>query len=78
MSFRVLWSFPAEHELRSMHWLREAEVDAAVLRFAERGSGTVERVPEQPTLHVLRAGAHRILIRVDMRARTIFVIRLHR
>jgi len=78
MTFRILWSYPALHQLQSLHWLRGAEVDGAVQRFAEKGTGIVERIPEHPALRVLHAGAHRAVLRLDLRERTLLVVRLHR
>lgn len=78
MTFRILWSYPALHELQSLHWLRGAEIDAAVLRHAAKGVGVLERVPDQPAIRILRAGAHRAVLRLDLRERTLFVVRLQR
>ena len=78
MSLEIAWSYPALYDLRSIHWLHGAEVDAAIMRFATTGQGNVVRVPDQPLLRILRVGRHRALLHADFRARTLFVVRIYR
>ncbi|MFT3768799.1 MAG: hypothetical protein QM820_25415 [Minicystis sp.] len=44
MSWLVQWSEPGLHTLRRIHWRDAARVDAAVMRFAETGTGDVFRL----------------------------------
>ncbi|HWL86908.1 MAG TPA: hypothetical protein VNO21_13960 [Polyangiaceae bacterium] len=47
MSWIVLWSFPAEHQLRNIpSWKNAERVAKAVYRFAATGEGEIERVPD--------------------------------
>lgn len=78
MSLDIAWSYPALHDLRSIHWLHAADVDAAVMRFAETGQGNIERVPDRPLQRILRVGRYRVLMQADFRAHTLFVVRIYR
>lgn len=78
MKLEIVWSYPALYDLRSIHWLHAADVDAAILRLAETGVGRLEKVPEQPSMRILRAGRFRALLRADFRAATLFVVRVYR
>jgi len=45
---RLEWHPVAIHDLREIHWRAGARIDAAVMRFAETGEGTIERSPTDP------------------------------
>lgn len=78
MNLEIVWSYPALYDLRSIHWLHAADVDGAILRFATTGQGDLARVPDQPSLRILRVGRYRTLLRADLRAGTLFVVRVYR
>jgi hypothetical protein len=48
------------------------------MRFATTGQGDLAKVPNQPSLRILRIGRYRALLRVDLRERTLFVVRVYR
>ena len=48
MNLEIIWSYPALYDLRSIHWIHGAEVDAAILHFAATGKGTLVQVPDRP------------------------------
>ena len=78
MSLEITWSYPALYDLRSIHWLHGAEVDAAIMRFATTGKGNLVQVPDQPSLRILRVSRYRVLLRADFQAQTLFIVRLYR
>lgn len=78
MSLEIIWSYPALYDLRSIHWLHGTDVDAAIMRFAMTGQGNIVKVPDQPSLRVLRVGRYRVLLRADFPAQTLFVVRIYR
>lgn len=78
MKLEIGWSYPALDDLRSLHWLHGADVDAAIMRFAATGQGNIVQVPDRPSLRILRVGRYRALLRADFRARTLFVVRIYR
>jgi hypothetical protein len=78
MSLEIVWSYPALYDLRSIHWLSGADIDAAIIELATTGKGTLVQVPDQPSLRILRVGRYRALLRADFHARTLFVVRIYR
>lgn len=40
----LAWSLQAEEDLRSIHWDTAARIDAALMRLAETGEGTLRKV----------------------------------
>ena len=78
MNLEILWSYPALYDLRSIHWLHAADVDAAIIRLAKTGQGDLAKVPNQPSLRILRIGRYRALLRADFRAGTLFIVRVYR
>jgi|HubBroStandDraft_4_1064222.scaffolds.fasta_scaffold2704047_1 hypothetical protein len=78
MKLEIVWSYPALYDLRSIHWLHGADVDAAIMRLAATGQGNIVQVPDQPSLRILRVRRYRALVRADFRAGTLFVVRIYR
>lgn len=78
MSLDIAWSYPALYDLRSIHWLSGADIDAAIINFATMGKGMIVRVPNQPSLRILHIGRYRALLRADFQAQTLFVVRVYR
>lgn len=79
MKLRARWSFPAEHVLKSIPWRDAERVDAAVLRFAETGQGTTERLPTDSGITIrLRVSGYIAVLTLDRRAATLWVAWLYR
>lgn len=78
MNLEIAWSYPALYDLRSIHWIQGADIDAAIKRFAATGQGNLVQVPDRPSLRILRVGRYRALLRADFQARALFVVRIYR
>ena len=52
MKLRARWSVPAERVVKNIPRRDAERVDAAVLRFAETGQGTIERLSTDPDVTV--------------------------
>ncbi len=59
MNLEIAWSYPALYDLRSIHWLPGADIDAAIIRFATTGQGNLVQVPDHPSLRILCVGRYR-------------------
>jgi mRNA-degrading endonuclease RelE of RelBE toxin-antitoxin system len=79
MSHEVVWGRPAIQALLSMPWRDAERVDAAVMRFAETGSGEVRRLPEDhPFTRRLRVEGYRVRMVLDPGARRLWVVMIYR
>lgn len=73
--FEILWDWPALHAFYQLPPHTAYLVDRAVIRFAERGEGQVERVAPYARL---RAGHYDVSLVIDEAESTITVIHFHR
>jgi mRNA-degrading endonuclease RelE of RelBE toxin-antitoxin system len=66
MSWRLIWTEPAQRSLQSIPWKDAARVDAAVTTYAETGRGDVRRLPADDAVTVrLRVGDYRVRLTLD-------------
>ena len=77
--WNLAWSSQAEADLRTIHWDTAGRIDAALMRLAETGEGTLRKV----VLHdrvwsALLLWPYAALVTRDKAARTIFVWRVVR
>lgn len=75
MSFRIAWHRPALITFYKLPMHTAMIVDRAVLGFAQRGEGHVER---DPPYFRLRAGFYDAVFTVDREQRLLTVLRLYR
>jgi hypothetical protein len=69
MSVEVVWDFPALAAFYEVPWPASADVDAAVLRFAE---GRAKRM--ESGRYRIRAAGYEVAVRLDRRAGTVLVL----
>jgi mRNA interferase RelE/StbE len=73
----VVWTRPAAHDLRRLDRQVEDRVRTAVRRLAETDQGDVTRLQgEEPPQWRLRVGDWRVRFRFDTAASTMFVLRV--
>lgn len=75
MRFRTRWTPRALAYFYMLPLHSAAMVDRAVVRFAERGDGTLEW---DAPYYLLRAGLYDAVLTIDAEAATISVIRIYR
>ena len=73
--FEIIWDWPALQAFYRLPPHTAYIVDRAVIRFAERGEGHVERVDPYTRL---RAGLYDVSLVIDEAEGTLTVIRFHR
>jgi mRNA-degrading endonuclease RelE of RelBE toxin-antitoxin system len=79
MNLEVVWGDSAIRALLSMPWRDAERIDAAVMRFAETGSGDVRSLPEDnPITRRLHVGSYRVRLAIDPRAAQLWVVMIYR
>jgi hypothetical protein len=74
----ILWSDVCEGDVRRMPWPVAARICAAVIGYAEGGTGLIERTtPGDPSQLRVRVRGAAALVRLDAETRTLFVSRIH-
>ena len=76
MTWTVVWTRPALHDLRRLDRQVEDRVRIAVRRLAETDQGDVTRLQEDPPQWRLRVGDWRVRFRFDAPTSTMFVQRV--
>ncbi len=74
MRLRPVWSYPALITFYDLSIHEATALDRAVLRFAETGQGVLEWDPPH---HRLCTGAHDAIVRIDLEARHLHVLRIY-
>jgi hypothetical protein len=75
MSLTIIWNFPALWRFYRLPRHEAELVDAAVIAFAETGEGHIEWVAPH---HRLRAGCYGAVLAIDLKVRTVTVLRIYR
>jgi hypothetical protein len=75
MRLRQIWNFPALVTFYNLRMDEAFALDRAIVRFAETGQGTLEWDPPH---HRLRTGAHDAIVRIDVEARELHILRIYR
>jgi hypothetical protein len=75
MSLEILWNYPAERTFYMLPMQAAETVDRAVITFAETGKGELDW---DPPYHLLRAGSYDAVLSIDLKARTLTVLRIYR
>ena len=78
MSWDLKWRPAAIAALRAMPWRQAARVDRAVMRFATKGEGWVERVEGDPTGLRLHAPPYVAILDVDSETTRLRVLAVYR
>jgi mRNA-degrading endonuclease RelE of RelBE toxin-antitoxin system len=78
MTWSILWGAPAERALRAMPWRDAAHVAAAVLRFAETGTGASRLHTDSQLTRRLRVDGYRVLMVLDPVAKWVWVVMIYR
>jgi mRNA-degrading endonuclease RelE of RelBE toxin-antitoxin system len=79
MTWRIVWTQPARRALERFHWKDAATIDAAVMRFASTGEGSIHRLAEDDATTIrLRVGDVRVRMSADKREGVLWVAWLHR
>ncbi|MEO7327195.1 MAG: hypothetical protein ABI193_01365 [Minicystis sp.] len=78
MIWTIEWSFLAEHrDLQTIHWRTATRLCSAILQLSETGKGQLERITEDdPRRFRLRVPGAEAQLFVDMRARSLHVVRI--
>ena len=78
-SWSLAWSSQAEADLRNIHWDTASRIDAALMRLAEAGEGTLRKVVlHDQVWSALLLWPYAALVTRDKAARTILVWRVVR
>jgi hypothetical protein len=75
MTFTVVWDPAALFVFYRLPMHTATIVDRAVITFAETGKGELDW---DPPYHLLRAGKHDVVLAIDVKTRTLTVLRIHR
>jgi hypothetical protein len=79
MTWRLEWSIVAERDLRELPWRTAARLDAAVMRYAATGRGSITRIePADPHRLRLRVDGAEARLFLDANERAIYVARVFR
>ena len=79
MTWDLIWTDPAKWALRSVHWTDAAEIDAAVIRYAETGEGDRWRLASDNAITIrLRVRSYRVRMTADVSTHTLWVVWLYR
>ena len=79
MTWEIVWTQRATHDLRSMDRAAASRIVTAVERFAQTGYGDVARIKAQRSEFRLRVGDRRVRFTYDLERRMLLVLRvLHR
>lgn len=77
--WHLAWSSQAEADLRNIHWDTAGRLDAALMRLAETGEGTLRKVViHDQVWSALLLWPYAALVTRDKEARTILVWRVVR
>lgn len=77
--WNLTWSSQAEADLRNLHWETAGKLDAALIRFAEAGEGTLRKfVVGDRVWSALLLWPYAALVTRDKETRTILVWRVVR
>ena len=77
--WNLAWSSQAEADLRTIHWDTAGRIDAALMRLAETGEGTLRKfVIHDRVWSALMLWPYAALVTRDKEARTILVWRVIR
>ena len=74
MSLRIIWTEPAEQDMRRLDRTVARRVRQAVLRLAETGHGNVKRRQGQEREWRLRVGQWRVRFTMDVTHSTLYVL----